>query len=80
MNGAKSSPSSIGFASAKSLPHCFEHNRFLPAYGTEHVAPQAAYFLAQARGFEPGHELDDWLAAEKRVGAPVNGGSCRPYR
>lgn len=25
---------------------------------------QAAYFRAAARGFEPGHELEDWLAAE----------------
>jgi hypothetical protein len=24
----------------------------------------AAYYLAQQRGFEPGHEIDDWLAAE----------------
>ena len=24
----------------------------------------AAYLKAQARGFEPGHELEDWLAAE----------------
>ena len=23
-----------------------------------------AYFIAEKRGFEPGHELDDWLAAE----------------
>jgi Protein of unknown function (DUF2934) len=28
---------------------------------------QAAYLRAQARGFEPGHELDDWLAAEHEV-------------
>ncbi len=27
----------------------------------------AAYFKAQARGFAPGFELDDWLAAEKEV-------------
>lgn len=27
----------------------------------------AAYFRAQKRGFEPGHELDDWLAAETEV-------------
>jgi hypothetical protein len=26
---------------------------------------QAAYFRAERRGFEPGCELDDWLAAEK---------------
>ena len=25
---------------------------------------EAAYYRAQARGFEPGHEMDDWLAAE----------------
>ncbi|SEQ91046.1 Protein of unknown function [Nitrosomonas sp. Nm51] len=24
----------------------------------------SAYYKAQARGFEPGYELDDWLAAE----------------
>lgn len=28
----------------------------------------AAYYKALARGFAPGHELDDWLAAEKEVG------------
>lgn len=27
----------------------------------------AAYFRAQRRGFEPGHELEDWLAAETEV-------------
>jgi hypothetical protein len=28
---------------------------------------QHAYFLAEQRGFEPGHELDDWLTAERNV-------------
>jgi Protein of unknown function (DUF2934) len=27
----------------------------------------AAYYRAQQRGFEPGHELDDWLAAEAEI-------------
>lgn len=27
-----------------------------------------AYFKAEARGFEPGRELEDWLAAEAEVG------------
>jgi hypothetical protein len=26
---------------------------------------KAAYMRAQRRGFEPGHELNDWLAAEE---------------
>ncbi len=37
---------------------------------------KAAYFLAQHRGFAPGHELEDWLAAEKEeYRRPVHGGS-----
>lgn len=28
---------------------------------------RAAYRRAEARGFEPGHELADWLAAEREI-------------
>ena len=28
---------------------------------------ETAYFLAASRGFQPGHELDDWLEAERQV-------------
>ena len=28
---------------------------------------RAAYFKSQARGFAPGHELEDWLAAEFEI-------------
>ncbi len=28
---------------------------------------EAAYFRSQHRGFTPGHELKDWLAAEEEV-------------
>jgi hypothetical protein len=27
----------------------------------------AAYFRSQHRGFKPGHEMEDWLAAEAEV-------------
>jgi hypothetical protein len=30
---------------------------------------EAAYYRAEQRGFEPGSELDDWLAAEIEVDA-----------
>lgn len=30
---------------------------------------ETAYFRAQQRGFAPGYELEDWLAAEKEVDA-----------
>ena len=28
---------------------------------------ESAYFRAQRRGFAPGHELEDWVAAEEEV-------------
>lgn len=30
---------------------------------------EAAYYRAERRGFEPGHETDDWLAAEAEIDA-----------
>lgn len=33
----------------------------------------AAYYLAAARNFSPGHELDDWLEAERLVHARLYG-------
>ena len=26
-----------------------------------------AYYIAERRGFEPGHEIEDWLIAESEV-------------
>ena len=31
------------------------------------LVAEAAYYKAEARGFESGHELEDWLAAEAEV-------------
>lgn len=38
-----------------------------PAEKIRHLIEQAAYYRAEARGFEPGHELEDWIAAEAEV-------------
>jgi Protein of unknown function (DUF2934) len=40
-----------------------------------------AYELANARGFEPGHELEDWLEAERQVeaGKPRNTPPDNPF-
>jgi hypothetical protein len=37
----------------------------------------AAYFRSEQRGFAPGYELEDWLAAEREVNQHLrsNGGS-----
>ena len=34
---------------------------------------EKAYYRAQQRGFEPGHELEDWIAAEKEVRRRMEG-------
>ncbi len=34
----------------------------------EHLVREWAYFRAQRRGFIPGHEVDDWLTAERDLG------------
>lgn len=31
------------------------------------LVAELAYYKAEARGFEPGHELEDWLSAEAEV-------------
>lgn len=36
-----------------------------PAVDRQAAIARAAYLNAQQRGFEPGHELDDWLQAER---------------
>ncbi|HET7811305.1 MAG TPA: DUF2934 domain-containing protein [Steroidobacteraceae bacterium] len=39
---------------------------------------RAAYFRAQERGFAPGNELADWLAAEAEVDAELLRGGAEP--
>lgn len=34
---------------------------------------EAAYYRAQGRGFSPGHEENDWLAAEKDIRSSLPG-------
>jgi hypothetical protein len=34
---------------------------------------QAAYFRAERRGFERGHELEDWVSAEQEIDRLVAG-------
>jgi hypothetical protein len=49
----------------------FDPLRFVaPAMGAksrEALIAELAYFRAQRRGFQPGHELEDWLAAEAEI-------------
>lgn len=41
----------------------------VPQFDRDAMIAQAAYFRAEKRGFRPGEQLDDWLAAEAEITA-----------
>lgn len=53
-------------------PLCFAGPGLQDAHRQVMIA-QAAYFRAERRGFQPGHELEDWVSAEKEVDRLVAG-------
>jgi Protein of unknown function (DUF2934) len=46
-----------------------------PDFGA--MIAERAYFRAEKRGFVPGHELEDWLAAEREI-AMLRAGVAEP--
>ena len=40
---------------------------------------EAAYFRSAHRGFEPGHEIDDWLDAESEIDAALARGDLPQF-
>ena len=52
-------------------PPLFDPLRFArptpPAKRREALIAELAYFRALTRGFAPGHEVEDWLAAEAEI-------------
>ncbi len=38
-----------------------------PGQDRQAMIEEAAFFIAESRGFAPGQEFDDWLAAERMV-------------
>ncbi|MGH8305508.1 MAG: DUF2934 domain-containing protein [Steroidobacteraceae bacterium] len=52
----------------------------ISAEGRREMIAQAAYLRAERRGFAPGRETEDWLAAEQEVDALLkveHGGSAQ---
>jgi hypothetical protein len=41
--------------------------RFDPSSSREALIATAAYYRAERRGFVPGYEQEDWLAAEREI-------------
>jgi hypothetical protein len=44
------------------------------------LVAEAAYFRAERRRFEAGHELEDWLAAEAEVDRSLASGAAGIFR
>jgi hypothetical protein len=67
-------------SAAKPKPEIESVTRFV---GLEHRAAliaEAAFFRAEKRGFAPGSEVEDWLAAEAEVDAKLLQGATAGAR
>lgn len=62
---------------SESLPDVKLQGEPVPVLSREARIERAAYQRAASRGFHPGSELDDWLAAEREVDAESLGESAR---
>ncbi len=61
-------------ARARKSPLATPPRAKLTAEARHALIAEAAYLRAEGRGFAPGHETDDWLAAEAEVDALLKAG------
>jgi hypothetical protein len=71
----RKSPSSSTRAADKASSHTAAAQAPHPPLDRYASIAQAAYFRSQHRGFKPGHEMEDWLAAEAEVDQRLRGES-----
>jgi hypothetical protein len=59
----------LGSDHSPSLPNKIVSARveLIPASLRHDMIREGAYYLAEARSFEPGRELEDWLTAELQI-------------
>ncbi|MCC7461782.1 MAG: DUF2934 domain-containing protein [Gammaproteobacteria bacterium] len=62
-----------GRRTRRPAPAARHETRAADAGERESMIAEAAYFRAEARAFEAGHELEDWLAAEREVDLLLEG-------
>lgn len=43
-----------------------------PLHDRKKMVAEAAYYIAEQRGFQPGDELQDWLLAERQIDARLS--------
>jgi hypothetical protein len=75
----RAAPVKTAAASASSTPVSTASTAVTVSAGTRRaMIEQAAYLRAERRGFAPGSEVEDWLAAEAEVDALLRAGNGRP--
>lgn len=66
----KFKPDPVRDESVETIPHVARALEGQPGEAErERMIAEAAYYRAEKRGFAPGAELDDWLAAEREIEA-----------
>ena len=48
---------------------------FIEPHRRQAMIAEAAYYLAEQRAFDPGHDVDDWLQAEQQIDQALAGNS-----
>jgi Protein of unknown function (DUF2934) len=75
---ARPTPATAGVVDVPVTPAAVESSQPIEPERRQAMICEAAYFLSERRGFDSGHELDDWLAAEGEIdrllaaGVPAN--------
>jgi hypothetical protein len=64
----KATPRKVGAAIRAPAP---AFNQFVGPERRAALIAEAAFFRSEKRGFVPGHEVEDWLAAESEVDAEL---------
>jgi hypothetical protein len=60
-------------SAAKAAPFNANARAEVSAEEIRQLIEEAAYYKAKERGFQPGHELDDWFEAEAEVRRRLEG-------
>jgi Protein of unknown function (DUF2934) len=75
----RAAPGKAAAVSTASTPVATASTTVTVSAGTRRaMIEQAAYLRAERRGFAPGSEVEDWLAAEAEVDALLRAGNGRP--
>lgn len=74
-----STPAEVHSPSAGSKPNSRLHTSVTPMSADVRrlMIAEAAYYIAERRGFAAGGELEDWLLAEKQIDATLSGEAVR---